>query len=89
METLVTEEKALLQQRRNIEKVIADLEKVERASPMDVSFATVREAKKKLEENRKTLAEVRREEIELGIKIARARRKEGEEEGLWVRRVTG
>jgi hypothetical protein len=92
LEYLLTHEKNLIMQRRNIEKAIADLERVEKASPLEVSFATVRDAKRKLEERRSVLSEVRKEEMELGIKIARARRREdfGEGEGtLWVRRVTG
>jgi len=91
LEFLLTQEKNLLLQRRNIEKAIADLEKVEKASPLEVSFATVRDAKRRLEERRAVLSEVKKEEMEMGIKIARARRKEdfGEGEGtLWVRRVT-
>lgn len=92
LQQLLNQEQNLLLQRRNIEKAIMDLERVEKASPLDVSFAQVRDARKKLEERRLVLSEVKREEMELGIKIARARRKEdfGEGEGtLWVRRVTG
>ncbi|SMR45816.1 unnamed protein product [Zymoseptoria tritici ST99CH_1E4] len=76
-------------QRRNLERAIFEWSKLENASPMDVPFATVRDAKKRLEQLRATLAEIRLEEREIGIAISRARRKEGEEEGLWVRRVTG
>jgi hypothetical protein len=92
VETLLTQEKNIVMQRRNIERAIADLEKVERASPLEVPFAAVRDAKRKLEECRETLREVKLEEMDIGIKIARARRREdfGEGEGtLWVRRVTG
>lgn len=92
LEQLLSQEQNLLLQRRNIEKAITDLEKVEKASPLEVSFATVRDARRRLEERRRVLSEVRKEEMELGIRIARARRKEdfGEGEGtLWVRRVTG
>ena len=76
----------------NIERAITDLENVERASPLEVSFAAVRDAKRKLEERRETLREVKLEEMDVGIKIARARRREDFDEGegaLWVRRVTG
>lgn len=92
LEGLLTREKNIILQRRNIERSILDLEKVEKASPLEVSFATVREARKKLDERRGVLDEVRREEMDIGIRIARARRKEdfGDGEGtLWVRRVTG
>lgn len=92
VETLLTQEKNIVMQRRNIERAITDLENVERASPLEVSFAAVRDAKRKLEERRETLREVKLEEMDIGIKIARARRREDFEDGegsLWVRRVTG
>lgn len=66
-----------------------DLENIEKASPLEVNFNQVRDAKKRLEDHRKRLDEVKLEEREIGVAISRARRKEGEEEGLWVRRVTG
>jgi hypothetical protein len=59
---------------------------------LEVSFAAVRDAKRKLEERRETLREVKLEEMDIGIKIARARRREDFDDGegsLWVRRVTG
>lgn len=89
LESLLTQERDLTRQRKNVERGIAQLTKIEKASPMDVPFATVRDAKKKLDEHRRRLEEVTLEEREVGIAISRARRKEGEEEGLWVRRVTG
>ena len=92
VEMLLNQEKNIVMQRRNIERAITDLENVERASPLEVSFAAVRDAKRKLEERRETLREVKLEEMDIGIKIARARRREDFDEGegaLWVRRVTG
>lgn len=90
LETLLREEQDKLHQRRNVEHAIVDLEKVQRASPMDVSFAQVRDARNKLEELRATLEEIKLEERDIGIKVARARRKESDEEtGLWIRRVAG
>lgn len=89
LEALLAQEKDLIQQRRNVERAIADMEKVEKASPLQVDFNQVRNAKKKLEDHRRRLDEVLLEEREIGVAISRARRKEGEEEGLWVRRVTG
>lgn len=56
------------------------------------SLYAVRDAKRKLEERRETLREVKLEEMDIGIKIARARRREDFDDGegsLWVRRVTG
>ena len=89
LETLLAQERDIILQRRNVERAIVDLEKIEKASPMTVDFSQVRDSKKKLEEHRKRLDEVKLEEREIGVAISRARRKEGEEEGLWVRRVTG
>ena len=92
IELLLSQERNLVMQRRNIERAITDLEQVEFASPLEVSFATVRDAKRKLEQHRETLQEVKMEEMDVGIKIARARRREDFSEGegsLWVRRVTG
>ncbi|KAF2772869.1 hypothetical protein EJ03DRAFT_254843, partial [Teratosphaeria nubilosa] len=87
VEKLEAEEQNLKLRRRNAEKAIADLEKVEKASPLEVSFAAVREAKERLKEHRENLADIVRQEREVGISISRARRKEGVDEGLWVRRV--
>jgi len=89
LESLLAQERDLARQRKNVERGITELTKIEKASPMEVPFATVRDAKRKLEEHRRRLEEVLLEEREIGIAISRARRKEGEEEGLWVRRVTG
>lgn len=89
LESLLARERDLQLQRRNVEKAIMELEKIEKASPLDVPFATVREAKRRLLGHRVRLAEVQLEEREVGVLVSRARRKEGEEEGLWVRRVTG
>ena len=77
-----------------MEKGISELEKIEKASPIDVTFGQVRDAKKRLGDYRARLAEVRLEERDLGIAIARARRRDekengGDGESLWVRRVTG
>jgi len=92
LESLLVREKDLMHQRKNVERVIAELVKVEKASPLEVPYTTVRDAKEKLKEYRRRLEEVLLEERDVGIAITRARRKEGEEEGttgLWVRRVTG
>ncbi|EME88763.1 uncharacterized protein MYCFIDRAFT_209893 [Pseudocercospora fijiensis CIRAD86] len=90
LDSLLREEQDKLHQRRNIEHAIVDLEKIQKASPMEVSFAQVRDANTKLQELRATLEEIKLEEREIGIKVARARRKEGDEEtGLWIRRVAG
>jgi hypothetical protein len=94
LETLLAQERSIILQRRNVEKGIFELEKIEKASPLDVSFVAVRDAKRRLAEYRTRLAEVKLEERDIGVAIARARRKDekengGDGESLWVRRVTG
>nr|POE89830.1 hypothetical protein CFP56_20299 [Quercus suber] len=88
LENLLAQEKDLLHQRKNIEKGIGQQEKVVMASPLEVSFCDVRAAQKKLAQHQKHLAEIQLDVREVGVAISRARRKEGESEGLWVRRVT-
>lgn len=89
LESLQRQEEDKIHQRKNIQHVIFELSKIQNASPMEVPFSHVRDATRRLVELRATLAEIELEEREIGIAISRARRKEGEEEGLWVRRVTG
>ncbi|GAB7363030.1 hypothetical protein MBLNU230_g3323t1 [Neophaeotheca triangularis] len=94
LDDLLSQEKDVQQQRRNIAKAIADLEKVEKASPLEVTFAQVKDAKRELERLRRRMDEVSLEEAEVGRAIVRARRKEEASDGfqgsgLWVRRVTG
>nr|POF18563.1 hypothetical protein CFP56_63107 [Quercus suber] len=88
LENLLAREKDLLHQRQNVEKGIIQQERIVTASPLDVSFSDVRAAKRKLALHQKHLAEIQLEVREVGVAISRARRKEGESEGLWVRRVT-
>ena len=59
-----------------MEKGIFELEKIEKASPLDVSFDAVRDAKRRLAGYRKRLAEVKLEERDIGVAIARAGRKD-------------
>ncbi|CAK1360314.1 hypothetical protein CB0940_06379 [Cercospora beticola] len=91
LEGLLAKEEEIIFQRKNIEKAIVENAKIESASPLDVTFSEVRAAKKELESLRARLEEIKLEERDMGIAIARARRKGGfdDGEGLWVRRVTG
>lgn len=89
LESLQREEEDKIHQRRNIQRIISELSKIENASPMEVPFSHVRDAKRRLAELRTTLSEIELEEREIGIAISRTRRKQGEEEALWVRRATG
>lgn len=77
----------------NIQRVISELEKVERASPLDVTEKMRKENRKKLDTVRTTLEEAQRERHEVGMALARAWSRAHKEEGtasaLWLRRVTG
>lgn len=89
----MAQERDIVLQRTNVERGIREMEKIEKASPLEVPFATVRDVKKRLAEFRVRLDEVRLEERDIGVAITRARRKEEKETGgdgetLWVRRVT-
>lgn len=76
----------------NIQKVMVELQKVDRASPLEVNEKMRRENKKKLEQIRTRLEEAQREKHEIGMALARARsrlqKEEGESSTLWLRRVT-
>lgn len=93
VEILTTQEDDLSLRRRNIQKIITELQQIDSASPLDVDWKTVKANKLKLVERQTQLAEIEREQHELGLAIARARRKaereDGIESGLWVRKVTG
>ena len=94
LETLRAQERDIILQRTNVERGIREMEKIEKASPMEVPFATVRDAKRRLPDFRTRLDEVRLEERDIGVAITRARIREEKETGgdgetLWIRRVTG
>ncbi|KAK0304701.1 hypothetical protein LTR01_007200 [Friedmanniomyces endolithicus] len=89
LDHLLAREKDLQHQRSNTARAIADLEKTLKASPLEVGWRVHKETEKAVEGHRSRMEEISLEEREVGIKISRVRRKEGEEEGLWVRRVTG
>jgi len=93
VDALVAQRDDLSLQRRNIEKIMNQLQQIDKASPLEVDWSTKKANLKRLEEFKVCLEEVEREEHEVGRSLARARRKaereEGVDSGLWVRRVTG
>lgn len=93
VDALVAQRDDLSLQRRNIEKIMNQLQQIDKASPLEVDWSTKKANLKRLEEFKVCLEEVEREEHEIGRSLARARRKaereEGIDSGLWVRRVTG
>lgn len=93
LEALMAQEEDLTVRRQHILLSIRELEQIGNASPLEVDWKTSRASKKRLEEKRVELADVEREQHEVGFAIARAWRKadrdEGIESGLWVRKITG
>ena len=77
----------------NLRKATADLQKIEHASPMEVTAKMRKDNNKKLEQVGAALDEVQREKHDVGRALARARlrvaREEGEASSIWLRRVTG
>ncbi|KAI4730528.1 hypothetical protein E4T49_01467 [Aureobasidium sp. EXF-10728] len=78
-------------QKTNMQKLFKELERVDLASPIDVSERMRRENRKKMDEVKIRQDEVQRELFEVGRLLSRARAKAEEADGstgLWLRRVT-
>ncbi|KAL9050279.1 MAG: hypothetical protein Q9162_006726 [Coniocarpon cinnabarinum] len=76
----------------NLTRVIGGLTALVPSNPVEFDLAKRREHKARVEAFERELADVRRREHELGMRLQRImRRREGGDEptGLWVRRVTG
>lgn len=92
--SLTAQQNDLALQRRNIERVIADLEKPEAKNPVHNSFKVIREREKQLEGLKMELADVIRRDHDLGMRLHRAwKRKERDDPNtpgsiFWVRRAT-
>jgi uncharacterized coiled-coil DUF342 family protein len=85
----------LRNQRRNLERVLRDLEAPEATNPLKTSFRAEREREKRITAIKNELNEIYMLEHDIGLKLHRANKKREREEGyegfttLWVRRVTG
>jgi hypothetical protein len=91
VEELTLQLESLEVQKTNMQKLFKDLEKVDSASPIEVSERMRRENRKKMSEVRIRQDEVQRELFEVGRLLSRARAKAEEADGstgLWLRRVT-
>lgn len=91
VEELMLRMESLEVQKTNMQKLLKELEKVDSASPIDVSERMRRENGKKMNEVRIRQDEVQRELFEVGRLLSRARAKAEEANGstgLWLRRVT-
>lgn len=92
--SLQAQQDDLSQQRRNIQRVIYDLEKPEAKNPLTNSFRMIRENERRLEQARNELSDVVRRYHDLGMRLHRAwKRKERDDPNtpgsvFWVRRAT-
>lgn len=84
----------LFTQRSNIQKVIRDILETQPQNPLVSDLKSRKEADKKLQGLKDDLAEITRQEHELGLRLHRAYKKRERVEGaaptaLWIRRITG
>lgn len=97
VELLRSQMEDLAHRRNNVQRALQHLTKAGEGNrnPMVTDWKTAREGERRIERLRDELAEINREDHELGLKLHRAykrREREGGHEGtsaLWVRRVTG
>lgn len=91
VEALMLQEEDLELRRRNINRAIFELTKINTLSPLEIDWKTRKANEKKLDEHRQALRAVRHEEHEVGVALTRARRRmdDGTDTSMWVRRVTG
>lgn len=94
VKTLQAKQDALRRRKRNIETVIHELTDVVQPSSIAYDKASRQEIKKTVEQLKKELAEVIKEEHETGLKLHRAWKRHDdfvdyEPTSIWVRRVTG
>ncbi|KAI5202893.1 hypothetical protein E4T39_04495 [Aureobasidium subglaciale] len=91
VDELMSRLESLELQKQNMQKLLKDLEKIESASPIEVSERMRRENRRKMGEVQIRQDEVQRELFEVGRLLSRARAKAEEANGstgLWLRRVT-
>jgi hypothetical protein len=84
----------LFTQRSNIQKVIRDILQTEQQNPLVIDLKARKEAEKKLQGLKDDLAEITRQEHEVGLRLHRAYKKRERLDGamptaLWIRRITG
>ena len=94
VQTLQAKQDALRRRKRNIETVIHELTDVVQPSSIAYDKASRQEIKKTVEQLKRELAEVIKDEHETGLKLHRAWKRHDdfvdfEPTSIWVRRVTG
>jgi hypothetical protein len=94
IEMLEAKRSDLLRRRTNINTIIHELTQVIQPSSVAYDMAAREEVKKTVASLNNELAEIKREEHEIGLKLLRAWKKREEEDfygqstSLWVKRVT-
>lgn len=84
----------LARRKANIDTIIHELTQVIQPSPIAYDMAAREEVKKTVASLNNELAEIKREEHEIGVKLLRAWKKRDDHDyyggstGLWVKRVT-
>jgi prefoldin subunit 5 len=93
IESLKAKLNDLSRRRGNIDTIINELTQVVQPSSIAYDLATRGEVKKTVESLNKELAEIKKEEYELGMKLMRAYKKQdqedyyGETSAIWIKRV--
>ena len=94
IESLEAKRNELAKRRHNLETVIHELTRVIQPGSFVYDAAAKAEVKKSVQSIENEIAEIKREEHELGLKVARAWRRLDEKENngdgsnLWIKRVT-
>jgi hypothetical protein len=94
IEILEARKDYLTRRKRSINTMIYELTQVIQPSPIAYDLAAREEVKKTVASLNNELADINKEEHEIGMKLFRARRKRDEQgfyggsSGLWVKRVT-
>ncbi|KAL4896964.1 hypothetical protein BDV59DRAFT_82357 [Aspergillus ambiguus] len=94
VEMLEARRDGLARRRANIDTIIHELTQVIQPSPIAYDMAAREEVKKTVDSLNNELAEIKREEHEIGVKLLRAWKKRDEQDyyggstSIWVKRVT-
>ncbi|KAK5109316.1 hypothetical protein LTR16_005827 [Cryomyces antarcticus] len=79
----------LAHRKTNLHRIVANLQALQPRNPIVQDIAARRATERQIEAHRAELADLEREVHEVGLRLVRARGREGEgEASLWVRRVT-
>jgi hypothetical protein len=93
VDTLKAQMEDLNVRRKNVYRLLQDLYNMAPPNPLVTDFKRMRLVDKRKKDFEDELAEIKREEHEVGLKLHRAYRKRenadpGSESAIWIRRVT-